>query len=74
MHPLEARRFFGVPDVQPLQATVMAEVEKKILSEMERLSPESVLKTWLPMVTQAPDQRQDALSKMMSAGLNRTRT
>lgn len=72
--PLEARQFFGLPDVQPLQATVMAEVEKKMLSEMERFSPESVLKTWLSMVTQTPDQLQDALSKMMSAGLNRTRT
>ncbi len=25
--PQEARQFFGMPDVQPLQATILAEVE-----------------------------------------------
>lgn len=72
--PLEARQFFGLPDVQPLQATVMKEVEKKMLSEMERFSPESVLKSWLSMFTQSPEQLQDAFSKLMSTGLNRTKS
>ena len=53
--PLEARQFFGLPDVQPLQATVMAEVEKKMLAEMERFSPEGVLKNWLSMFSQSPE-------------------
>ena len=37
--PLEARQFFGLPDVQPMQALVMAEVEKKVLAQMETFSP-----------------------------------
>ena len=64
--PLEARQFFGMPDVQPLQARVMAEVERKMLAEMERFSPDSVLKTWLSMYFQAPEQLKDAMSVMMS--------
>ena len=71
--PLEARQFFGLPDVQPLQATVMAEVEKKMLAEMERFSPEGVLKNWLSMFSQSPEQLQQAFSKMMFTGLNRTK-
>ncbi len=71
--PLEARQFFGLPDVQPLQATIMAEVEKKMLSEMERFSPESVLKSWLSMFTQSPEQLQEAFARMMSTGLNRSK-
>ena len=67
--PLEARQFFGLPDVQPLQATLMAEVEKKMLSEMERFSPESVLKVWLSMFNQTPEQVQATVSKMMFAGM-----
>lgn len=66
--PLEARQFFGLPDVQPLQAIIMAEVEKKMLSEMERFSPDSVLKSWLSMFSQSPDQLQEAFSKMMFTG------
>ncbi len=71
--PLEARQFFGLPDVQPLQATVMAEVEKKMLAEMDRFSPEGVLKSWLSMFSQSPEQMQQAFSKLMFNGLNRTK-
>ena len=71
--PLEARQFFGLPDVQPLQATVMAEVEKKMLAEMDRFSPDGVLKSWLSLFAQSPEQVQQAFSKMMFAGIDRTK-
>ena len=71
--PLEARQFFGLPDVQPLQASIMAEVEKKMLAEMERFSPEGVLKGWLSLFSQSPEQVQQAFSKMMFTGLNGTK-
>lgn len=72
--PIEARQFFGLPDVQPLQAAIMAEVETKMLAEMERFSPEGVLKVWLSMFSQSPEQMQQVFSKMMFTGLNRTKS
>lgn len=63
--PLEARQFFGMPDVQPLQATILAEVEKKMLAEMDRFSPDTVLKSWLSMYFQAPEQVRDAFTTML---------
>ncbi len=63
--PLEARQFFGLPDVQPLQAKVMAEVEAKMLAEIERFSPDSILKSWLSIFSQTPEQMQAALTKLM---------
>ena len=45
----------------------MAEVEKKMLAEMERFSPDSVLKTWFSMYSQTPEQVQDFLSRMLSS-------
>ena len=72
--PLEARQFFGLPDLQPLQAAVMAEMETKMLAEMERFSPEGVLKSWLSMFSHSPEQLQQAMAKMMFMGLNRTKT
>ena len=71
--PLEARQFLGLPDVQPLQATIMAEVEKKMLAEMDRFSPDGVLKSWLSMFSQSPEQLQESFSKMMFTGLNRSK-
>ena len=43
---LEARQFLGLPDVQTLQAAVLAKIETKMMAEAERFSPEGLLKTW----------------------------
>jgi Family of unknown function (DUF6489) len=41
--PLEARQFMGLPDVQPMQARVIAEMEKRMLVEAEKFSPEGFM-------------------------------
>jgi Family of unknown function (DUF6489) len=56
--PEEARIFLGLPDVQPLQATVMAEIEKKMVSSMALMEPEAILKTWLPLGVQGMEAFQ----------------
>jgi hypothetical protein len=66
--PVEARQFFGLPDVQPLQDKVMAEVERRMLAEMERFTPETALKTWLTLMPQSAEQMQDAFAKMFMQG------
>ncbi len=38
--PAEARHFPGLSDLEPLQKTAMAELEKRIMAEFERYSPE----------------------------------
>ena len=63
--PQEARTFFGLPDVQPLQAKILAEVERKMLAEMDRFSPEVMLKNWLSLYSQTPEQMQEIFGKMM---------
>lgn len=45
--PLEARQFMGLPDVQPMQAAVMAEIEKRMMAEAAKFSPEGFLRAWL---------------------------
>jgi hypothetical protein len=44
--PEEARQFLGLPDVQPLQAAMMAEMETRLRAEMERFSPEGLMNAW----------------------------
>jgi hypothetical protein len=45
--PAEAREFLGLPDLRPLQAAWLAEVEKRLIADMQRFSPEGIARTWL---------------------------
>jgi len=44
--PVEARQFMGLPDVQPMQAAVMAEIEKRVMAEATKFSPDGFLRAW----------------------------
>jgi len=56
--PEEARAFLGLPDVQPLQAAVMNQVQERIMNSLSAMDPESLLKTWAPMGLQSLEQIQ----------------
>lgn len=56
--PEEARAFLGLPDVAPLQSAMMGEVEKRMKAALEAMSPEAILKTWLPAGMQNLEEMQ----------------
>jgi hypothetical protein len=58
----EARQFLGLPDIQPMQSAVMAEVEKKILAEIDRFSTEGLIGS------QSQQQVQDSFTAMFKQG------
>jgi len=62
--PEEARRFLGLPDLQPMQDAVMAKLQQQMLDAVHVLSPETLLKTWMPLAPQTPDQMRDAMAAM----------
>jgi pimeloyl-ACP methyl ester carboxylesterase len=39
--PLEARQFFGLPDVQPMQTAVMEKLQSQMLDNIQKVSPEA---------------------------------
>ncbi|MGD0635213.1 MAG: DUF6489 family protein [Beijerinckiaceae bacterium] len=65
--PLEARQFFGLPDVQPMQQAIMAEMEKNILKEAQRFTPDAMLQNWFSSIPQGADLFRDFASKMIAA-------
>jgi Family of unknown function (DUF6489) len=71
--PVEARQFFGLPDVGPLQAAVMERVQKEMLAEMDRLSPEAIMRTWLSLIPQGAEQIQKLFTEMFTQGLGRAK-
>ena len=68
--PAEARQFMGLPDVVPLQAAVMADMEHKVMAEMERFSPDDLLKRWFSFAQNAPEQMQEVFSKLFAQGMS----
>jgi hypothetical protein len=56
--PEEARAFLGLPDVAALQTAMMGEVEKRMKAALEAMSPEAILKTWLPAGMQNLEEMQ----------------
>ncbi len=56
--PEEARTFLGLPDVKPMQDALMAELEDRLRGNIQAMSPESMVQTWLPASMQGADQMQ----------------
>ena len=68
--PAEARQFFGLPNVEPMQAAVMEQFQK-LLAEMDRISPEGIMSTWLSFMPQGAEQMQKLFTDMFTQGLSR---
>ncbi len=64
--PEEARLFFGLPDVRPMQESMMAEVQKRMEQTIKSMEPETMLKTWLPASLEGLEQLQKMFWSQMS--------
>lgn len=56
--PEEARAFFGLPDLRPMQERILGEIEERMRSGLNAMNPETVFKTWLPASMQGVEQMQ----------------
>ena len=56
--PEEARVFLGLPDVAPMQREMMEQIRKRMVSGLEAMDPETVMKTWMPLGLQGFEQAQ----------------
>jgi hypothetical protein len=67
--PEEARAFFGLPDVKPLQEALLKEVQERLAANLQAMDPETMLKTWLPATLKGFEQLQETFfSQMGQAG------
>ena len=46
--PAEARVLVGLPDVQPLQAEVMTEIQRRVMQALAATDPQQLFKNWVP--------------------------
>ena len=63
--PQEARAFLGLPDVEPLNAHLVAEMKRRMDENMAVMQPDELMKTWTSFGLQAQDQ----FRKLMEAAV-----
>jgi len=56
--PEEARAFLGLPDVAPMQQALMADLEQRLRENIQAMTPDAMIKTWLPAGLQNVEQAQ----------------
>lgn len=57
--PEEARTFFGLPDVQPIQSAMMEEMQRRMKEGLTAQDMETLMKTWTnPAMTAGLEQMQ----------------
>jgi hypothetical protein len=72
--PQEARTFFGLPDVEPMQKALMAELQVRMQQNLAAMDPETLLKTWLPVSIQSLEQLQKMFWPQFSGTTDRSRS
>jgi hypothetical protein len=63
--PEEAREFFGLPAVKPMQDRLMAELEERMRTNLKALDAETMIKTWLPVGMKGFEQLQEMFFAQM---------
>jgi len=61
--PAEARAFFGLPDVTPLNSHLVEEMRKRLDANIAMAAPEELMKSWMAFGGQASEQ----FMRMMTA-------
>ena len=56
--PEEARTFFGLPDVQPMQKEMMDRMQERMNATLDAMTPEAMFKALMPAGVQGMEQMQ----------------
>ena len=70
--PLEAREFFGLPDVQPMQAAMMEQVQAKMMANMDQFSPEALIHNWFTFDPKLAERVGDMFVSMAGIATGRS--
>jgi hypothetical protein len=66
--PLEARQFFGLPDVGPMQVAVMDKLQQQMTSNIDKLNPEALMQSWFSFDPKLAERFQDLFVAMSGFG------
>ena len=64
----EARRFLGLPELQPLQEALLKEVQERMGANLKAMDAKTMLETWLPATLKGFEQLQQMFAAHMAGG------
>ncbi|HKD20746.1 MAG TPA: DUF6489 family protein, partial [Rhizomicrobium sp.] len=56
--PEEARQLMGLPNLEAMQARLVAEFERRMMVAMEKSEPEAIMRQWFTIGSQGLEQFQ----------------
>jgi hypothetical protein len=66
--PVEARQFFGLPDVGPMQAAVMEKLQQQISANIDKVAPDALLQSWFSFDPKLAERFQELFMSMAGLG------
>ncbi|MCK8783886.1 DUF6489 family protein [Roseomonas sp. NAR14] len=63
----EARQFFGLPDVKPMQEAVMNRLQDRMMDAISADTPEALMRAWFPFMPQTPEALQKAMTSFLKS-------
>ena len=67
--PVEARSFFGMPDVSGLNDHLVSEMGKRMDANIAMMGPDQLLKNWMSFGGQATEQFRQLMTAAAGAAL-----
>lgn len=71
--PKELRTFIGLPDLEPMQQAVLTEMQRRMISAMDHMSPTAIMKDWLTPMGAAQQALFGAFAQGASAAARTAR-
>jgi hypothetical protein len=68
--PQEARTFFGLPDLEPMQGALLGKIQQRLTDYLDTRDGEALLKLWFPAGVQNFGQMQEAMWQQFMGGLS----
>ena len=66
--PQEARAFIGLPNIEPMQKALLAEMQERMRAALVAMDPEAMFKVWLPAGVQGWEHFQKMFWSQLSGG------
>jgi hypothetical protein len=67
--PEEARAFLGLPNVEPMQEQLIAQLQEQLSKYLANADPEVMLKTWFPESIKGLGQIQEQFWRQFMSGM-----
>ncbi len=71
--PEEARRFLGLPDLEPMQQALLQDIQERLQKNVSMLDPETLLKSWFSLAPQGLERMQKIFGGFTGAGASRAK-